>query len=257
MTFYFWPQGHPAIPSIGFPEFLTPHLEAYVNGGPQVGYVDSKGASSFAKSCKKKAGLAAHFTGPKKTITKTMLVKCKLPAAAELTTVKAAGGLSMLVVVGHTTRLALSVVMKPGGSQLTYDSQLCRASPAPAPPKPALYTFSGLVASFDAQGVHGTYTFSGKVCGDPGSTPWSIAFAFLTGSPFTQSIVLPAGKPVAVAAYVAKTNGVEVAKITLSLAYGPGPPRQVAVSETHSGNVSNIQLGSPAAVTVTSVASCP
>ena len=258
MTFYFWPQGHAAIPSIGFPEFLTPHLEAYVTGGPQVGYVDFKGGNGFAKSCKKKADLAAHFAGAKKTIAKTMLVKCTLPAAAELSTVKSAGGYSMLVAVGHTARLAASVTMKSTGSKLTYDPHLCRTSPAPAAPKPAMYSFSGLTAAFDAQGVHGIYTFSGKMCGDPSSTPWALTFVFLTGAPFTQQVVLRPGTPTPVSAYVAKDqSGAELAKITLSLAFGPGPPPQVALSETHSGNVSNIQLGPPAAATVTSVTSCP
>lgn len=37
ITLYFWPKGHSAIPSIGFPAFATPHLEVYTSAGKQIG----------------------------------------------------------------------------------------------------------------------------------------------------------------------------------------------------------------------------
>ncbi|HWQ02406.1 MAG TPA: hypothetical protein VN449_09860, partial [Gaiellaceae bacterium] len=33
MKFYFWPQGHQAVPSVKFPPYAPPHLEAYTAAG--------------------------------------------------------------------------------------------------------------------------------------------------------------------------------------------------------------------------------
>jgi len=259
MIFSFWPQGHPAIPSVNFPEYLTPHMEAYTSTGKFDGFADAKGAQSFSKTCKQARDLPARWAGKKRaTITTTMQVNCAFPAVAEMKATKVRSGSLFTVTLGHSSKLVLSASIKTAGSTLTYDTRYCRTTPAPAPPKPAMYTFSGLTASFDAHGVHGTYTFSGQVCGDPGSTPWSVTFAFLTSGPFKQSVVLQPGTPTPVAAYIAKdSSGAELAKITLKLTFMPGPPPQVALSADQSGDVSNVQLGPPAAVTVTPVASCP
>src|SRR5262245_17916805 len=100
LTIYFWPEGHPAIPSIGFPEFRTPHVEVY--GGKQlIGFVDATGAGGFAKSCKTAPDLPMKFEGKThKTISATMLVTCKLSAAAELRVAKS----QVMVAAGHTTK---------------------------------------------------------------------------------------------------------------------------------------------------------
>ena len=120
------------------------------------------------------------------------------------------------------------------------------------------YTFSGLTASFNAHGLPITYTFSGEVCGDPSSTPWSISFSVNGSPPFTRPVSLPVGTPVDVAAYAAKdAGGVDVARATLRLTFTTGPPPQMELSVAQTGDVSNLQIGAAAAVAATPVAACP
>ena len=261
MTFYFWPQGHPAIPSINFPAFATPHLEAYTSAGKAVGFVDATGAQSFSKTCKQARDLPARFAATTKraTISSTMQVNCSFPAAAEMKATKVPSGSLLTVTLGHTSNLVLLASIKAAGSTLTYATRYCKTTAAPAPPKPSMYAFSGLTASFNANGIPVTYAFSGQLCGDPASTPWKIIFTIQTSAPFPpQSTLLPPGTATAVAAYrVTDASGTEIAKITLKMTFTPGPPPQVALSDDQSGAISSVQLGAPAAVTVTPVDSCP
>src|SRR5262245_7721321 len=80
MTFYFWPQGHQVVPSLKFPAFLNPHIEAYAAAGTQHGFADSTGAFSFAKTCKQVGNLPSKWASTKrKTISTTMILNCTFP----------------------------------------------------------------------------------------------------------------------------------------------------------------------------------
>src|SRR5205085_9139016 len=125
-----------------------------------IGYVDSTGATAFSKSCKAARDLPARFEGKThKTISAAMLVTCTLPAAAEFKGSKAGGGGQVTVTAGHTSKLVVSATMRTtgstAGSTLSYDTRYCKTSPAPQPPKPSMYSFSGLTVSFDAQFASG------------------------------------------------------------------------------------------------------
>ena len=259
MTFYFWPQGHDAVPSLKFPAFKPPHLEAYTTGGPFDAFVDASGALSYAKACKKVADLPARWAGPKrKTIATTLIVNCSFPAAADLKASKAAGGGLLIATIGHTTKLVVLASLRAAGSKLTYDIRYCRTSPAPAQAAPMKYTFSGLTASFSLHGAPITYTLSGEVCGDPSTTAWSIAASLNGGAPSTRSVALPASTPVDATSIVFKdASGTELARATLRLTFTTGPPPQMGLSVAPTGDVTNIQVGVPVAVTATAVASCP
>ena len=57
----FWPHAHPAVKSLGFPPFQTPHIEVYRNNGQGlasfgnaefVGYVGAAGAAVLGGGCR-------------------------------------------------------------------------------------------------------------------------------------------------------------------------------------------------------------
>src|SRR4051794_36702750 len=76
VTYLFWPQGHPAIPSVNFPAFPTPHLELYKGAAgtypnsASAGFVSAESAGGFAKACRAvKLGRLAPLTRPKTSAT--------------------------------------------------------------------------------------------------------------------------------------------------------------------------------------------
>lgn len=261
MTFYFWPEGHNAVPSLKFPAFPTPHLEAYTTGGPFDASVDANGAFGYAKACKKVGDLPARWPrGVKRTTTTTtVLLNCTFPAAADLKASKVGAGGVLIVTLGHTTKLVVTAAIKATGSTITYDNRYCRSRAAPAQATPTKYTFSGLTASFSLNGAQISYALSGEVCGDPATTPWSIVATLNGTAQPARQVLLPASTAADAAAIVFKDpSGAELARATLQLTLTTGPPPQLALSVVPSGNVTNIQVaGSPAAVTATPVASCP
>ena len=260
MTFYFWPQGHQAVPSVKFPAYTTPHVEAYTSAGAYNAFVDSNGALNYAKACRTVPDLPARWASTKrKTIATTLVVLCRFPAAAELKATKAGSGGVMAVTSGHTSQLVLLGNLKTTGSTLTFDTRYCRTAPAPAQTTPMKYSFPAMTASFSLNGAPITYTIAGEVCGDPAATAWTITTTINGGAGAPRPVVLPAGTPTDAAAIVFKdAAGNELARATLQLTYMPGPPPQMNLGVVPSNSsVTNIQVtGAPAAVTATPVASC-
>jgi len=73
----FWPKGHPAVPSAGFPAFPTPHVEVYMGTGKkfpdtqEVGYIDATHATVSSKPpCTATTSTSTNGTQNKK-VTKT------------------------------------------------------------------------------------------------------------------------------------------------------------------------------------------
>jgi hypothetical protein len=89
VDFYFWPQGHPAIPAINFPAFATPHLELYkardVSNAGQLGYVDARNGG-LAASCGGIADTALTIpaAAPTQTTTQTQKLRCTLTDNADI-----------------------------------------------------------------------------------------------------------------------------------------------------------------------------
>jgi hypothetical protein len=134
----FWPQGHGKVKSQGFPEYKVPHVELYTGTGTKypdsesLGYVDSAGQKSNAPSC-----TAATLTGTTggaippaklKTLTKTSALACSAPSAAVIIVPTPAKASLSLAITGQSVA---SAVMSGTGSQLQYDSSMCKPQKAP------------------------------------------------------------------------------------------------------------------------------
>jgi hypothetical protein len=134
LVFLFWPHGHGAIKSVGFSAYKTPHLEVYkyVPGYPNSAFLAFAGSNkltSFAKSCRGKAGKVGGAIQHKKTVIKQLVFTCSLPKGALLVTKPAGGGLKLDA--GTSSSHVVSTLLKPSGSTFSYDTKRCSAGPSP------------------------------------------------------------------------------------------------------------------------------
>jgi hypothetical protein len=132
---YFWPHGHPAVPSIKFPKFSPAHVEVYKAGSVanagQLGYLDVKNWGP-AKACKEtKMGGVKFGTGARTTLAKTAKITCKLPAQAQLVSLPNKGANNLWVMLGQGGTAVLWLTLKPGGSQAIWLSKYCSSKPVP------------------------------------------------------------------------------------------------------------------------------
>jgi hypothetical protein len=132
---YFWPHGHPAVPSLGFPAFAPTHLELYVKGSlantATKSVVTSTGGG-FAKTCKKVAAspLAPPATSLKR-VAKTRRIRCAFPSKVELQLIPAGGAFGYTLVanpLGKKTTL-VSVLLKGTSSYARFSGKYCKATP--------------------------------------------------------------------------------------------------------------------------------
>ena len=136
--FLFWPQGHGKVKSQGFPEYKVPHVELYTGTGTKypdsqsLGYVDSAGQKSNAPSC-----TTAPITGPLggaippdklKTLTKTTALACTAPSSTVIVVPTVA---KAQLSVALSSQTVANAVMSGTGSQLQYDSSMCKPQKAP------------------------------------------------------------------------------------------------------------------------------
>jgi hypothetical protein len=132
---YFWPHGHPAVPSLGFPAFAPTHLELYVKGSVANNATKSVVTTTgggFAKTCKRVA--AAPLSPPAaslKRVTKTRRIRCTFPAKVELQLLPAGGAFGYKLVAnplrGKTT--LVSVLLKGTASAARFSGKYCKATP--------------------------------------------------------------------------------------------------------------------------------
>jgi hypothetical protein len=79
---YFWPQGHPAIPAIGFPAFGSPHVEFYkprdVADPGAIGYMDASQSGISGTHCSSVADTAMAFASgaTPQTTNLTQKIRC-------------------------------------------------------------------------------------------------------------------------------------------------------------------------------------
>ena len=132
LDFYFWPQGHPAIPALGFPEFPTAHLEVYTAApagrlGRQLAYVS---ATDFklVQGCPEKGATATRWDGvPTRTLIRTTnKPHCVFPKRVELLVEPAAGGIELAVTLGHSPGAATTASFNAHGARLDYDPRYCK-----------------------------------------------------------------------------------------------------------------------------------
>jgi hypothetical protein len=134
LVFLFWPHGHPAIKSVGFAAYKTPHLELYkyVAGYPNAAFLGFAGANkltSFAKACRGKAGSVGGAIQHKRTVTKQLVFTCAVPKGALITTKPAGGGLKLDA--GTASSHVVSAKLTKSGSTFSYDTKRCRSGPSP------------------------------------------------------------------------------------------------------------------------------
>ena len=138
----FWPEGHAAIDSVGFPEYLVPHLEVYKGKGNTyvdddvVGYSEP-GVVTVAQDCTPAEEPAAPKDPKKvKSITEGAKLTCKTKKNPILggNTAVTGGGAAFTLTLG--TRRVAEVTLTPPGSgiqsQVVYNSKLCKTSDLPA-----------------------------------------------------------------------------------------------------------------------------
>ena len=137
----FWPEGHEAIDSVGFPEYLVPHLEVYKGKGNKfvdedaVGYAEP-GVATVSGDCEPDDDTTTPKEPKKlKTTTETAKITCKTKKSPVLgTNTKVPGGGAAFTLTLGSRRVAV-VTMTPTGaeieSQVVYNSKLCKKSDAP------------------------------------------------------------------------------------------------------------------------------
>jgi hypothetical protein len=138
----FWPRGHAAIPSLGFPAFRTPHVEVYryqaattYRNANFVGYADGTGKSSLNPACKRVADHVTVQQLPATSITRAAAVTCRTRGAAlvQVRRIAGAGVRGEVRLLEAPNRLVLRALVTGNaiGSNLAYNPQRCRVGPAP------------------------------------------------------------------------------------------------------------------------------
>jgi hypothetical protein len=130
---YFWPHGHPAIPSLKFPKYSPTHVEVYKAGsvanGAQLAYLGVK-AWGPSKACKEaRMGAVKFGKGARRTLVKTGKITCKLPAQAQLVSLPDKGANNLWVMLGKGGTAVLWLTLRPGGSQAIWLSKYCSSKP--------------------------------------------------------------------------------------------------------------------------------
>jgi len=139
----FWPEGHTAIPSVNFPEFLTPHLEVYLGAGKKyvdedvVGYADPTGAQVSQEKCTQTTAPGQDVLPPAKLKTEkgTAKITCKLKESPVLATGTVPGSGSVLTLSIGNQRVAVVTMTDVGAdieAEVLYNGKLCKSA---VPPK--------------------------------------------------------------------------------------------------------------------------
>ena len=139
VTFLFWPHGHPAIASVGFPQFLVPHMEIYKPGSTYpnsnfLGSLTAQGSASVVGSCHRVSGTSGSSkidkSKAKSTGSATALTcKSKTKPIFEFSTL-AGGGVRLRVFLGQAAEMVTNI--RAQGSSLKYDKTHCRAASPPS-----------------------------------------------------------------------------------------------------------------------------
>jgi hypothetical protein len=139
-SFLFWPHGHPAIPSIKFPNFRTPHLELYQGvhrasfpDAAEDAYIDSTGAAGVAKRCRHhSSGFVNARVNQARSTTSTHEIICNFHHLVSYRYSGTPGRGSHLQTILSGAAVVVDVKMGPSGSSITWDRRYCTAY---APPR--------------------------------------------------------------------------------------------------------------------------
>jgi hypothetical protein len=132
----FWPKGHKAVPSVGFPAFATPHVEVYSGTGKkfldaqQVGYEDATTEKiSTTAPCVASSWNPGPKGNMKKVTTKPRQLVCKFSASPVLFGAKVTQGGYTIGFYVHDKPSAY-VSIGPS-SALQWDAKQCKAKKLP------------------------------------------------------------------------------------------------------------------------------
>jgi hypothetical protein len=134
VTYLMWPHGHPQIPSVGFPDIATPHMEIYRSGAGYpganfLGYADANGSTDFSRNCAtvkaKKPTKIAHV----KRLRKQKAVVCAFPKNVVFDVGLTPKGPRIRTRMGSKTVAQADV--RSTGTVLTYNSKYCKAHASP------------------------------------------------------------------------------------------------------------------------------
>lgn len=137
----FWPQGHPAIKSVGFPSFPLPHVEVYAYQAAttflpanQVGYTGTDRKITLAGGCRRVKEQKTFQVLPAKSIRAKAAVTCSFATPAHIQFVKVAGAgvRSELRLIDPPNKLVLRAQLAPQGSNLSYSRTQCRQGKPPS-----------------------------------------------------------------------------------------------------------------------------
>lgn len=141
ITVLFWPQGHPAVLSLGFPEFKLPHAEVFAYKGSatfkpqnQLAYAGTDRKTYFGRSCSvRKADQKTFQVLPARAIRVKAAVSCTLSSAAQVQVrnIAGAGVRQELYVIEPPNKLVVRAQLAPQGSNLSYSIRQCRQGAAP------------------------------------------------------------------------------------------------------------------------------
>jgi hypothetical protein len=132
----FWPKGHKSVPSVGFPEFLTPHLELYTGTGKkfpdnqEVAYADPTTSKVSATACTQAAGGTSKKATISKTTTKPTMLVCAFKSDPLVNAAQVVGG-GYAILLYENDSAAAYAIMKDTGSSLQYDAKACKAKKPP------------------------------------------------------------------------------------------------------------------------------
>jgi hypothetical protein len=127
---FFWPHGHPALPSLHHARSAVPHVEVY-RGATRVAYLDEQGPS-FAKACVASVMTAVTFAGVgRQSAAAARRITCRLPARAQLVAQRGVDGTNLWVMAGAGTKAVLWVALGAAGPQASWLRRYCTAKPVP------------------------------------------------------------------------------------------------------------------------------
>jgi hypothetical protein len=132
-TVLFWPTGHKAVPSVGFPKITTPHIEVYRTGSRYRSsdfllYADYTGSVDPSRSnCSSLRTPPAVKIAHAKTNRARKALVCPRMLSIILTTTKSKGTLSVRGQVPGVQLFAITLRKhtRTSTSTMSYDSSLC------------------------------------------------------------------------------------------------------------------------------------
>jgi hypothetical protein len=131
---YFWPHGHPAVPSFGFPAYAPAHIEIYRAGSransAQLAFADAKGGG-FAKTCKSLPPASTSFKGSTGSATTARKITCHLSASAEFTATSLAPGTVSIGVQSGSSSTTVLMITFHGRTASAGWTSACTATPVP------------------------------------------------------------------------------------------------------------------------------